>query len=65
VYFVATKKSDLCVEPANRQICIANLPAMILQHFVANGLGKKGKKFLSLGAVCRGASLVTTISMLK
>lgn len=58
---IATKKSDPCVEPENRQICIA----VILQHFVANALGKKGKKLLSVGAVCRGASLITTISMLK
>jgi len=62
---IATKKFDQCVEPANRQICIANLTALILQHFVVNALGKKDKKLLSLGAVGRGASLVTAISMLK
>jgi hypothetical protein len=62
---VATKKFDPCVEPANRQICIANLTAVILQHFVVNALRKKGKKSLSVGAVFRGASLVTAISMLK
>ena len=62
---IATKKYDQCVEPANRQICIANLTALILQYFVVNALGKRGKKRLSVGAVGRGASLVTAISMLK
>lgn len=47
---VATKQFDPCVEPANRQICVANLTAVILQHFVANALGKKDKK----NSECRG-----------
>ena len=42
---VASNTFYPCVEPENRQICIANLTAMILQHFVANALRKKDKNF--------------------
>lgn len=38
---VASNTFDPCVEPANRQICTANLTAVILRHFVANALAKK------------------------